>query len=55
MTSKLEGMSPVRREDTRMLGADYRRVGRTTLFGTILTADAQGSLAAVGYGITGVP
>jgi predicted PurR-regulated permease PerM len=55
MVAKLEVVSPLRPEYTRALLAEFRRVGRTTLFGTVMTGLAQGALAAVGYWATGVP
>lgn len=35
--------------------AEFRRVGRATLLGSVVTAIVQGSLATIGYGIAGVP
>src|SRR6185295_509068 len=35
--------------------ASFRRAGRATLLGTVVTGVAQGALAAVGYWATGVP
>jgi predicted PurR-regulated permease PerM len=55
MVSILELISPLQRSYTRALAAEFRRVGRLTIFGTVLTGLAQGTLAAVGYWITGVP
>jgi predicted PurR-regulated permease PerM len=52
---KLETVSPLRADYTRALLAEFRRVGRTTLFGTVATGVTQGALAAVGYWLTGVP
>ena len=34
---------------------EFRKVGRTTLAGTLVTGGAQGTLAAIGFWITGVP
>jgi predicted PurR-regulated permease PerM len=48
-------VSPVRPEYTRVLLDEFRRVGRMTLFGTLVTGLAQGVLAAIGFWITGVP
>ncbi|MDB5212613.1 MAG: putative Membrane protein [Myxococcaceae bacterium] len=46
---------PLRPDYTRSLFSEFRRVGRTTLMGTIVTGLAQGVLATVGYWIAGVP
>lgn len=46
---------PLRPDYTRALFAEFRRVGRTTLMGTIVTGIAQGVFATVGYLIAGVP
>jgi predicted PurR-regulated permease PerM len=55
MVSALELVSPLHRGYTRALLTEFRRVGRLTISGTVLTALAQGSIAAVGYWISGVP
>jgi predicted PurR-regulated permease PerM len=55
IVSLLVRISPLDADYTRTLLEDFRRVGRTTASGTVLTGLAQGSLAAIGYGITGVP
>ncbi len=46
---------PLRPDYTRALFAEFRRVGRTTLMGTVVTGIAQGLLATLGYWIAGVP
>lgn len=46
---------PLRPDYTRSLFAEFKRVGRTTLMGTIVTGLAQGLLATIGYWIAGVP
>ncbi|HSO40931.1 MAG TPA: AI-2E family transporter [Labilithrix sp.] len=46
---------PLRPDYTRALFAEFRRVGRTTLMGTMVTGLAQGILATVGYWLAGVP
>src|SRR4029078_8470697 len=51
----LEAVLPLRPEHTRALLDEFRRVGATTLKGTVLTGLAQGALAAIGYAMTGVP
>ena len=55
MVARMECVSPLRPAYTGALLAEFRRVGRTTLFGTIVTGLAQGGLAAIGYWATGVP
>jgi len=50
-----ENMLPLRPRYTQVLLGEFRRVGRTTLLGTVATGLAQGALAAFGYFITGVP
>lgn len=51
----LTEVSPLRREDTRALLEEFRTVGRITLSGTVLTGLAQGTLAGIGFWMTGVP
>ena len=46
---------PLRPDYTRALFGEFRRVGRTTLMGTIVTGLAQGVLATIGYWIAGLP
>lgn len=46
---------PLRPDYTAELLAEFRRVGRSTLLGTIGTGVAQGLLATLGFSITGVP
>jgi predicted PurR-regulated permease PerM len=48
-------MLPLRPRYTRDLLEEFRRVGRTTLLGTVATGLAQGGLAGLGYFVTGVP
>ena len=55
MVATVEGVCPLRPEYTRALLEEFRRVGRLTLSGTIVTGLAQGALAGLGYWITGVP
>jgi predicted PurR-regulated permease PerM len=52
---KLEVLLPLRPEHTRALLAAFRRAGRATLLGTVVTGLTQGALAAIGYWATGVP
>jgi predicted PurR-regulated permease PerM len=51
----LEEISPLRADYTRALLEELRRVGRTTLSGTVVTGLVQGLLAGIGFWITGVP
>ena len=51
----LESVSPLRGQYTRDLLEEFRRVGRITLSGTVLTGIVQGILAGIGYALTGVP
>ena len=46
---------PLRPDYTRALFSEFRRVGRTTLMGTMVTGLAQGALATIGFVIAGVP
>lgn len=55
VTRQAQETFPLRPDYTRGLFAEFRRVGRTTLMGTIVTGLAQGLLATVGYWIGGVP
>ncbi len=45
---------PLRPDYTAKLFAEFRRVGRTTLFGTIVTGLAQGVFATLGYWLAGL-
>jgi predicted PurR-regulated permease PerM len=55
ITSRAEDMLPLARRHTHALFEEFRRVGRTSLFGTVVTGVSQGVLAAFGYWICGVP
>ena len=55
IVTTLVDVSPLRREDTRALLDEFRTVGRTTLSGTVVTGLVQGTLAGLGYWMTGVP
>lgn len=46
---------PLRPDYTRGLFGEFRRVGRTTLMGTIVTGIVQGVLATLGYWLAGAP
>jgi predicted PurR-regulated permease PerM len=55
MVAAMVRVSPLRPEHTEALLNEFRRVGRVTVFGTVVTGLAQGVLASVGYWISGVP
>jgi len=55
IVSALVAMSPLEPRHTEALLQEFRRVGRTTMTGTVATCVAQGTLAAIGYAVTGVP
>lgn len=46
---------PLRPDYTRALFGEFRRVGRTTLMGTVVTGLGQGILATIGYWLAGLP
>ena len=46
---------PLKPEWTMELLGEFRRVGKSTLFGTLMTGAVQGLLATLGYWVTGVP
>lgn len=48
-------VAPLPARYTEELLAEFRRVGRMTMFGTVMTGLAQGLLAAIGFWICGVP
>jgi predicted PurR-regulated permease PerM len=55
ITSRAEDMLPLARRHTHALFEEFRRVGRTTLLGTVVTGVSQGLLAAFGYWVFGLP
>jgi predicted PurR-regulated permease PerM len=55
MVSAIVVVSPLDPKHTRRLLDEFRRVGRMTVSGTVLTGLAQGLLATIGFWITGVP
>jgi predicted PurR-regulated permease PerM len=55
MVSALASVAPLPPRHTQELLAEFRRVGRMTIFGTVMTGLVQGILAAIGFWITGVP
>ena len=48
-------IAPLPPRYTQELLSEFRRVGRMTIFGTVMTGLAQGALAAIGFWICGVP
>jgi predicted PurR-regulated permease PerM len=53
--TRAQDVLPLRPEYTRALFEEFRRAGRTTLLGTVVTGLAQGALATLGYAISGMP
>jgi predicted PurR-regulated permease PerM len=50
-----QAVLPIRPEYTRELFVEFRKIGRATLLGTVVTGLAQGALAMIGYFISRVP
>ena len=55
MVAAVVKVAPLRPEHCRALLGEFRRVGRVTVFGTVMTGLAQGLLATIGFWISGVP
>jgi predicted PurR-regulated permease PerM len=55
VSARLEASLPLRRDYSHALFEEFRRTGRTTLLGTLVTGTVQGLLATLGYALTGVP
>jgi predicted PurR-regulated permease PerM len=55
LVRRAEELLPVHPRHTRALLEEFRVVGRTTLLGTVVTGIVQGTLAALGYWVLGVP
>jgi len=55
IASRAQTVIPLRPDYTQSLLEEFRRIGRSTLLGTIVTGLAQGLLAMIGYAIAGVP
>ena len=55
IATRAQTVIPLRPDYTRSLLDEFRRIGRATLLGTVVTGLAQGLLATVGYAIAGVP
>jgi len=55
LTQRVADVLPLRPSYTTSLMAEFRRVGRATLLGSVATGIVQGLFATVGFWITGVP
>ncbi len=55
IVAAIELASPLEERHTREVLEEFRRAGRATLAGTVVTGIAQGVFAGIGYWIAGVP
>jgi predicted PurR-regulated permease PerM len=55
LSRRIADVLPLRPAYTRALLTEFRRVGRATLLGSVVTGIVQGTLATIGFWITGVP
>lgn len=55
LSRRLADVLPLRPAYTRALLTEFRRVGRATLLGSVVTGIVQGALATIGFWISGVP
>jgi predicted PurR-regulated permease PerM len=55
LSRRMADMLPLRPTYTRTLLTEFRRVGRATLLGSVVTGIVQGTFATIGFWITGVP
>jgi predicted PurR-regulated permease PerM len=55
MVSAAAAVSPFAPKHTRIVLAEFKRAGRETLTGTVVTGIAQGLFAGIGFWISGVP
>jgi predicted PurR-regulated permease PerM len=55
LSRRIAGVLPLRPAYTRSLLTEFRRVGRATLLGSVVTGIVQGAFATIGFWITGVP
>ncbi|MGA3156349.1 MAG: AI-2E family transporter [Steroidobacteraceae bacterium] len=55
IVAAVAAVAPFESSHTQALLAEFRRMGRITVTGTVVTGLAQGLLAAIGYFITDVP
>jgi len=55
LVRRAEELVPLHPRHTRLLLEEFRTAGRITLLGTVVTGLVQGTLAAIGYAVFGVP
>jgi predicted PurR-regulated permease PerM len=55
LLERAERMLPLNPAHTRIVLAEFQKVGKEVFIGTMLTGLAQGFLAALGYAVVGVP
>jgi predicted PurR-regulated permease PerM len=55
LSERAQILLPLRPDYTRALFDEFRRVGRSTFLGTLVTGVAQGVLATIGYALASVP
>jgi len=55
LAQRAEELLPLHPRHSRALLQEFRTAGRTTLLGTVVTGLVQGTLAALGYWVFGVP
>ncbi len=55
IAAAIEEVSPLEPAHSRAVIEEFRRAGRATLSGTVVTGLAQGILAGIGYWVSGVP
>jgi predicted PurR-regulated permease PerM len=55
LSQRIADVLPLRPAYTRSLLTEFRRVGRATLLGSVVTGIVQGAFATIGFWITGVP
>jgi len=55
VSDRIADVVPLRPAYTMALVAEFRRVGRATLFGSVVTGAVQGGFATIGFWIAGVP
>jgi len=55
VSGRIADVVPLRPAYTMALVAEFRRVGRATLLGSLVTGIVQGGVATIGFWIAGVP
>jgi len=55
LLARSERMLPLNPKHTRVVMSEFQLVGKEVFVGTMLTGLAQGLLAGIGYGVSGVP